>query len=257
NNMPKLENGKTYTYRISGTVLGFDGLKTKTHTLTYTLTVDDTAPEIVKATTYNENGKILIKVIAKDNDKLQCFALYDAVYNEESGKFEDGEEFALSKSNLISNKTYEDGTTEFVYDISDIKDYLASDNIFISAVDYAWNESDLCLLNLNGKSEEESSQPIEESSEPSEEESSQPVEESYEPSKEESSQPVEESSEPSEEESSQPVEESSEPSMEQSSQSSNSGSMNTGSSSPITLILIIMVSTAICIVVATKRKKHF
>ena len=89
--MSTLKDGETYTYKISGEVVGFNDTKCKTNTHEYKITIDDTDFEIIDTYYYTENGKDLIKILANDNNKLRCFALYDAVYNNDSGKYENGD----------------------------------------------------------------------------------------------------------------------------------------------------------------------
>ncbi|MDD6488749.1 MAG: S8 family serine peptidase [Clostridia bacterium] len=151
-----------YNYTVSASVLDSNGKKIQSNSVSYKFIIDNTSPKVNSSRTYKQNDRIYLELSAKDNNAVQGFKFYTAKYNSEKKNYLYADSIdSLIKQNYLSadsytlteTKTADDGSTIFIYDITNLNSELkrlgavsAEENtatsdlkIIYRAVDYAFN----------------------------------------------------------------------------------------------------------------------
>lgn len=163
-----LPNGK-YTMTVSGKT-NKTTTNLKVQSLEFSFTVDSKKPEKTSYRTYMKDGRVFLEFSGKDNNAIQGFDIYAAVFNEKTQKYEYSNSiFDLINNisipiygdtiSLVDHSTDKEGITRFTYDITNLraslkklakiygdKDLSISVNkVAFAAVDYANNVSEIRL----------------------------------------------------------------------------------------------------------------
>ncbi len=166
--LTSLSNGK-YTLTISGETEELPNVRHE-QSRTFSFTVDNKKPNKTSYKTYYNDEKTYLEITGSDNNAVQGFDIFAAVYNGKTGKYEYSSSlFDLMKDMdipvygdtilLVEHHIAEDGSTVFTYDITKLKSALKrlSDNynngdlkisqnkVAFAAVDYAYNYSEIKL----------------------------------------------------------------------------------------------------------------
>lgn len=168
--LTSLSDGK-YTITISGKI---EDLPNVFHeqSRTFKFTVDSKKPNNTSYRTYYSDDKTYLEIVGKDNNAIQGFDIYAAVYNGKTGKYEYSDSlFDLMRDSdipiygdtivLIENHVTDNGSTVFTYDITKLKSMLkrlaksyndkdsdlkiSENKVAFAAVDYAYNHSEIKL----------------------------------------------------------------------------------------------------------------
>ena len=162
-NFANLAEGK-YKYIISAKTKAYGGGLSDSFTRSYQLVIDNTAPAEVKNRIYNEDGRTYLALSAKDSSGILDFRLYAAAYSstDKNYKYTDSLDDLIKAGyisedcyQLVSKETAENGSAEFIYDITKLSEELSklktrtntwinkssAYKIVFMAVDYAENTS--------------------------------------------------------------------------------------------------------------------
>ncbi len=163
-----LSDGK-YTLTIGGEIEELPNIQHE-QSRTFSFSVDSKRPNNTSYKTYYNNDRTYLEVIGKDNNAIQGFDIYVAVYNGKTGKYEYSSSlFDLIKDTdipiygdtitLVEHHIAENGSTVFTYDITKLKSALkrladnynkddlkiSQNKVAFAAVDYAYNYSEIKL----------------------------------------------------------------------------------------------------------------
>lgn len=116
----------TYVYQVSARTIGFEGGQGTLQTVEYTFVIDNTPPEQPETEIYTKDGRVYLKLQAKDTSGIQGFILYTAGMNGGTMNYSDRLD-ALMENEYIPKDAYElvsgncsGESAEFVYDITNL-----------------------------------------------------------------------------------------------------------------------------------------
>ncbi len=159
-----LPDGK-YTYTVSASGMNSQGELLPAQTKSYDFVCDNKKPANVSGKTYTENGRIYLKLSARDENALMGFRLYAATYNSDTHKYDYADPIdRLIETGYLSADAYSissittdsSGLVSFIYDITSLRSCLShlskyagsytdmpsSLKIVYRAADYSFNLSD-------------------------------------------------------------------------------------------------------------------
>ncbi len=122
-----------YIYTVSAYSIGTYKNIDKSDSISYNFTVDNTAPKTTGSRTYIKDGKVYLELSATDNNAVQGFELYTATYNRTNKSYDYSDKLDdLIINKYISEDSYslesveinDDGSTVFVYDITNLSSQL-------------------------------------------------------------------------------------------------------------------------------------
>ena len=122
----------SYTYTVKASTIDSQGGSGDAQTMSYSFTVDNTAPEKPTAEIISDNDRVLLKLSAKDNNLMQGFVLYTADAYGSAMSYSDRLD-ALVENGYIHDTAYKlvsadinGKSAEFVYDITELYSSLLS-----------------------------------------------------------------------------------------------------------------------------------
>lgn len=168
--LSSLSNGK-YVLTISGKLEESTG-NISEQKRSFNFTVDNKKPSGTSYKTYFADKKTYLEISGYDNNAIQGFDIYVAVYNGKAGKYEysssiynlmEDANIGFDKDSIVyvGQKSDSNGNTTFTYDITKLKSALkklakkydddekslkiSQNKVAFAAVDYAYNISDIKL----------------------------------------------------------------------------------------------------------------
>lgn len=166
--LSSLSDGK-YVLTISGKLEEIKGKLTE-QSRSFNFTVDSKKPSRTSYKTYFSDEKTYLEISGYDNNAIQGFDIYVAVYNSGTGKYEysssiynlmNSADINFDKDSIIyvGQKSDSNGKTSFTYDITKLKSSLkklakkydkgslkiSQNKVVFAAVDYAYNISEVKL----------------------------------------------------------------------------------------------------------------
>ncbi len=158
-----------YEYVISARVMKSNNTLSDPYSVSFAFTEDNKAPVVQNAETFCKDGRLYLRLTAKDDNAMQGFDLYTVTYNAAADRYDYADSlYDLLNEGYVSEDSFalaeyelrDDGTAEFIYDITGLHDQLnalsirtttsvdkcSSVKIAYKAADMAWNLSEARII---------------------------------------------------------------------------------------------------------------